>query len=523
MRVDTETKVRSADVGPPADRAGGASRVASTPEPAADPAPWVHGDFDAAVRVPRRGRAGWERRYLRQVIVLDMVIAVMAGIIGFAARFDDPSRQTQLRYLGFTALLPILWLVVLASNRAYERRYLYVGSEETRRVLRSGLMLITGISFTAYALQQNFSRGYMLGTLPIAIVGSVAARYLLRKRLHRRRAAGSCMESTVVVGHPRPASEMTRRLSRQRHHGLEVVAACLPPGVAEVYELEHTGVPVVGRAADVVEAVASHRAKVVIVLSCPEMDGNELRRLSWRLEATGAELLVAPALVDVTGPRTSVRLADGLPLLHVDPPEFSGFRRLAKSGLDRSSAALGLILITPVLLIIALAIWLEDRGPTIFRQTRVGRHGKEFVVLKFRSMNVDAEQQVATLLQHNEQDGLLFKIRRDPRVTRVGALLRRFSLDELPQLVNVLRGEMSLVGPRPPLPQEVSRYDHDLRRRLAVTPGLTGLWQVSGRADLSWAESVQLDMHYVENWSPALDLMILAKTLRAVLRGRGAY
>ena len=480
-------------------------------------------DFDAAVCMPERRAVPWERQYIRQVIALDVVVAALAGVFGYLVRFEDPSNKTQLRYLGFTAALPLVWLLVVAANRAYERRFLFVGSEETRRILRSGLMLIAGISFTAFALQQNFSRGYMLGSLPIAIVGSVVGRYLLRKKLHRSRAAGSCMERTIVVGHPHPVADMIRRLSRQRHHGLEVVAACLPPGVAGVPELEHTGVPVVGRAADIVEAVTNHRADVVVVLSCPEMDGKELRRLSWRLDHTGAELLVAPALVDVTGPRTTVRLAEGLPLLHVDPPDFSGFRRLSKSTLDRSTAVLGLLLIAPLLLLIASAIRFEDRGPAIFRQTRVGRHGKEFVVLKFRSMRVDAEQQIVPLLQQNEHDGPLFKIRRDPRVTRVGRFLRRYSLDELPQLFNVLRGEMSLVGPRPPLPGEVSQYDADLRRRLAVAPGLTGLWQVSGRSDLSWAESVQLDMHYVENWSPSLDLMILAKTLRAVLRARGAY
>ena len=218
-----------------------------------------------------------------------------------------------------------------------------------------------------------------------------------------------------------------------------------------------------------------------------------------------------------------MRLAAGLPLLHVEPPEFTGFRWFMKSAIDRTAAALGLVLLAPVLLFIALMIRSEDHGEAVFRQKRVGRHGKEFVLLKFRTMRVTAEQELLTLRSQNEQDGVLFKMRKDPRVTKIGKTLRRFSLDELPQLINVLRGEMSLVGPRPPLPSEVSAYDRDLRRRLVVPPGLTGLWQVSGRSDLSWEESMHLDLHYVENWTPALDLMILLKTARAVVRSTGAY
>jgi exopolysaccharide biosynthesis polyprenyl glycosylphosphotransferase len=383
-------------------------------------------------------------------------------------------------------------------------------------------MLIAGVSFVAYSLQLQFSRGYMLGSFPIVILGTAVGRYCLRKNLHRKRGSGACMERTIVVGHPHPVTDMVERLRRQQHHGLDVVAACLPPGVEPERGLRETDLPLT-RAHDIVEAVEQYRAKVVVVLACPEMDGKELRRLSWRLENTGAQLLVAPALVDVTGPRTSVRLASGLPLLHVEPPEFTGFRWFMKSAIDRGLAALGLVLLAPVLVFIALMIRSEDHGAAVFRQKRVGRHGKEFVLLKFRTMRVDAEKELVALRSQNEHEGVLFKMRQDPRVTKIGRTLRRFSLDELPQLVNVLRGEMSLVGPRPPLPSEVSAYERDLRRRLVVPPGLTGLWQVSGRSDLSWEESMHLDLHYVENWTPALDLMILLKTARAVVRSTGAY
>jgi exopolysaccharide biosynthesis polyprenyl glycosylphosphotransferase len=415
-----------------------------------------------------------------------------------------------------------VWVLLLAINHTYERRFLYVGSEETRRVFRSGMMLVAGVAFVSYALQEDFSRGYLLGSFPLLVVGTAIGRYALRKGLHRRRTQGACLERTIVVGHPGPTAAMVERLRRQQHHGLDVVAAALPPGVSTDSQLAETDLPLV-RARGIVDAVTELGASVVVVLACPEMDGDELRRLSWRLESTGTQLLVAPALVDVTGPRTSVRLAAGLPLLHMEPPDFSGIKRVAKSVLDRSAAAMGLLLLAPVLLAIMVMIRLDDHGQAVFKQQRVGRHGKEFVLLKFRTMHVDAESRLAYLRQHNEHDGVLFKMRADPRVTRVGRYLRRFSLDELPQLINVLRGEMSLVGPRPPLPDEVSRYDPDLRRRLVVPPGLTGLWQVSGRSDLSWDESMYLDLHYVENWTPALDLMILMKTARAVVQARGAY
>ena len=479
-------------------------------------------DFDAALSVGTRPRAGWEASYLRRVVLLDGVVALLAGLLGYSLRFADPSHHTELTYLGFTACLPALWTALLAVNKAYQPRYLYGGTEETRRIFRSGLMLVAGISFIAYALRQDFSRGYVLCAFPLLVLTTAVMRYAVRKVLHRRRAAGACMERTIVVGHAEPAGDMIRRLRRQHHHGLDVVGVCLPPGVEPGSDDASSGVPV-SSLADISEAVRLQQAHAVVVLSCPEMDGEQLRRLSWRLEGSGAQLLVAPALVDVTGPRTSVRLAAGLPLLHVEPPEFSGLRRLVKSTLDKTAATLGLLLLSPLLITVAALIALEDGHSPIFRQRRVGRHGKEFVLYKFRSMYVDAEVRLAALQDENESDGVLFKMREDPRITRIGRRLRRLSIDELPQLVNVLKGEMSLVGPRPPLPAEVSSYESDFRRRLVVPPGLTGLWQVSGRSDLSWEESMYLDLHYVENWSPVLDFMILLKTTRAVVSGSGAY
>jgi exopolysaccharide biosynthesis polyprenyl glycosylphosphotransferase len=259
------------------------------------------------------------------------------------------------------------------------------------------------------------------------------------------------------------------------------------------------------------------------VTSASETAAQYLRQLSWQLEGTGIELLVAPGLIEVAGPRLHIRPFEGLPLLSIEQPCFEGWRRVIKGGADRAVAGLVLVLLAPVLAGIALAVKLNSPGPVLYRQERVGLNGRSFTMLKFRSMVVDADRRLEDLRGDNISDGLLFKMRSDPRVTPVGRLLRRLSLDELPQLFNVLRGTMSLVGPRPPLPGEVARYDTSVSRRLLVKPGLTGLWQISGRSDLSWEESVRLDLRYVENWSLAMDALILWKTGRAVLSRSGAY
>jgi exopolysaccharide biosynthesis polyprenyl glycosylphosphotransferase len=316
--------------------------------------------------------------------------------------------------------------------------------------------------------------------------------------------------------------EMLRRLGDERFHGLQVVAACLPlPGQRPA--LMERGVPVVGGFGSVEQAVRLTDADTVAVLASPDLGPEQLRRLAWDLEPTGADLLVAPSLVEVAGPRLSIRPVTGLPLLQVEQPTFTGGRRIVKATFDRTMAFAALVLLFPLFLTIGLLVRLTSRGPAFFRQERIGKDGKPFTMWKFRSMVVDAESLREKLLEQSDRDGLMFKMRSDPRITPIGAWMRKHSVDELPQLINVLTGSMSLVGPRPPLPEEVAEYGDDVRRRLLVRPGLTGLWQVSGRADLSWEESVRLDLRYVDNWSLATDLLILWKTVRAVIRGGGAY
>ena len=328
------------------------------------------------------------------------------------------------------------------------------------------------------------------------------------------------MQRVVAVGHAPAVADLVATLRRDKYNGLDVVGACLA-GRTMLDEID--GVPVFGGLGSVSAAVRHVGADTVAVLACPEMNGIRLRELAWELEETGTDLCVAPALIDIAGPRTTIRPVAGLPLLQLDHPELAGGKQVIKAVFDRVAAALALIVLAPVFLIIAIAIRLDDQGPVFFKQTRVGRDGRTFKVYKFRTMVVDAERRKLQLKTLNEGAGVLFKMRKDPRVTKVGASLRRTSLDELPQLLNVLKGDMSLVGPRPALPDEVARYGYHMRRRLVVKPGITGLWQVSGRSGLSWEEAFRLDLRYVDNWSIMLDLQILWKTFSAVTKGVGAY
>jgi exopolysaccharide biosynthesis polyprenyl glycosylphosphotransferase len=325
------------------------------------------------------------------------------------------------------------------------------------------------------------------------------------------------------VGHRSGVAALHEQFDRQTKHGYRVIGCCVPLH-GDDHAATFDGLPVLGSLDDVVDVVRRYEVDTVAVLPSRELDGPALRRLGWDLEKTEAELLLAPAVTDVAGPRVRIRPVAGLPLMHMERPEFAGHRRLIKSAFDKSAALFGILLISPVLIGLALAVKLTSRGPVFYKHERIGLGGEKFHVYKFRSMVPDADRIVDALFeQSNEGNDVQFKMKRDPRVTRVGAVMRRYSLDELPQLFNVLGGSMSLVGPRPHVTREVEQYGFDMARRLLVKPGITGLWQVSGRSDLSWDESVRIDVRYVENWTLTFDLMILWKTFGAVLRGSGAY
>jgi exopolysaccharide biosynthesis polyprenyl glycosylphosphotransferase len=359
--------------------------------------------------------------------------------------------------------------------------------------------------------------------LPLATVLTLAFRHLARQVVYHYRSSGELCHRVLVVGNRQQVVELIRQVRREPRAGLVVVGACVT-GTTETLTIGTDVIPVMGGLSDVVAAIQTLEIDTVAVAASPGVTAGTLRRLSWEIEGSGVDLVVAPQLTDIAGPRIHIRPVAGLPLLYVEEPQLTGARRILKGLFDRVMAALLVLAFSPLLIAITVVIRTMSHGPAFFTQTRVGRNGEEFTVFKFRTMRVDAEQILDSLKAHNQNaDGLLFKMKSDPRVTAEGKWLRRYSLDELPQLFNVLRGEMSLVGPRPPLPTEAARYGEDVRRRLLVKPGITGLWQISGRSDLDWDETVRLDLYYVENWSIPFDFLILWRTLFAVLEGKGAY
>jgi len=482
----------------------------------------------SAVRNPElraiSAQPGWRGRYALGLGAIDWVVGFMAAWAALVLRFGSYGSQPfPLDYRLLTLLFPLAWIGALAINRAYESRHLFVGTDEYARVVRSGLGLTAALAIVSFAFDLRLARGYVIIAVPLATLVDVGARYVFRQLLHRSWARGERLHRVILVGHARSVADMTRRLRHESHHGLGIIGACLPPG--QTVEVTPGLPPIYGNFDDVAAAVALSGADTVVVLSCPEIDGAALRRLAWQLERDEIDLIVASTLVDVAGDRTTIRPVDGLPMLHVEHPRLKGSARLVKAAFDRVGALVLLTLSAPVLTVLAGLVMFGPggRGPAVFRQERVGKDGKPFVLYKFRTMVVNAEARLHNLRDLNDTDGELFKMRNDPRVTPVGRWLRRYSLDELPQLVNVLKGDMSLVGPRPPLALEVAGYPADMLRRLVVKPGLTGLWQVSGRSDLSWEESIRLDLTYVENWSLAMDLAILARTASAVARSSGAY
>lgn len=476
---------------------------------------------------PRREQStNWCRPYALTLAGLDALAMAIAVVSAQVLRFgtvDLTGRSTGgLTFEVLAVVAVVTWVLTMALKGAYERRSLGTGSEEYRRVVDASVFFLAAVAVTVFIFDEHVVRGFVAITIPTAGGLSLVLRYLLRQRLHRLRGQGRFTRRVLVVGSATDCIELIGCMRRSPYAGLSAVAACVPEEV-EILQVDGEDVPVVAAPKAVLEAVTISSADTVAIADTTSISNGNLRLLAWGLEGTGVDLMVTPAVTDLAGPRISMRPVSDLPLLHVEEPELKGLRRLTKEAADRVTAAIAVVALAPILLLIALVIRLTSKGPALFRQVRVGVGGRHFRMLKFRSMRQGAESLVPGLAHLNDLDGVLFKIREDPRVTPVGRFLRRWSLDELPQLFNVLKGDMSVVGPRPPLPTEVERYSNDVRRRLLVKPGLTGLWQVSGRSGLPWEEAVRLDLFYVENWSLSMDAMIIARTVSAVVHGHGAY
>ena len=472
----------------------------------------------AAAPAPLASAAGWERRYVLCLLLLDVVLVTGAVFGGLYIRFGDASLSSFLT--GAEAfLLPPIWIGLLALSHAYDRDRVHSGTEQIKALFEGTVRMTALVAFLAFASQSHLSRGFFLLALPGGFLALGAGRLIAQSLLHRARRAGRCLHRVLAVGSVADIEHLVAQLARQDRHGLRVVGACAVTSAQEI----SNGIPILGTPSHARRAAADVRADTVAITSSGVLGREGIRQLAWQLEGSDTGLLLTPELTDVAGPRIHVRPLGALSLLQVSEPKFSGVSRVLKGAFDRIVAAVALLILSPVLVTIAILIKLDSRGSVFFHQTRSGLGGKPFNLVKFRSMVPTAEELLIDLTDKNESGGVLFKIKRDPRVTRVGRILRRLSLDELPQLWNVATGQMSLVGPRPPLPSEVKLYAADARRRLLVKPGLTGLWQVSGRSDLTWEESVRLDLYYVENWSFVLDLTIMARTVGAVVAGRGAY
>lgn len=455
----------------------------------------------------------WQRGYARRLVVTDL--GVIGGVLAVVHQLALPAAPA-----ATTAVLGVLWMTALSVSRSRDWRHIGADVTEYRRVLVATCASF-GLLFTALvAFDLAVPREHLLWSLPIGASAVLAGRWLWRRVLHAQWRRGRWTHRAVVVGHPAKVRHVVSAVQGSKSvTGTSVTAIHEVRGDHAVDDVE-TRERVV---AQVVDVVTRGAADLVLLTETDLFSAQGVRELGWALDALDVNLVVVPSITETAGSRITSNMVAGVPLLHVAYPRLTGTARLTKRTFDILFSALALLMLAPLLITLALWVRWDSPGPALFRQERVGINHSRFSMLKFRSMVVDAEDRLATLRAQSEGNAVLFKMHRDPRVTRIGAVLRRLSLDELPQFYNVLRGEMSVVGPRPPLPHEVDAYDDHTHRRLLVKPGITGLWQVTGRSDLSWQESVRLDLYYVENWTLLGDIQIVARTARAVFGGAGAY
>lgn len=472
----------------------------------------------------------WQRSYAFRLFLSDVTVIAIAVFVAHYFWFRDTvvnlaapdAPGVKLDYTMISAMLVIAWMLVLDVFATRDHKVIGSGTLEYKRIADATIWLFGLFAITAFLFRIDFARGYFLTALPLGFFLLLASRWGWRQWLRKRQQGGSYVSRTLLLGERNKSAHVARTIQRTAGTGLDIVGALTRAGTATKGPV--ADVPVLGGYADLMSAIESASADTVVLTGADEISPDDMRRIGWELEALGVELIVAPALTDIAGPRIHARPVAGLPLIHVSYPTLEGAKRVYKRAFDIVGSGLLIVLGSPILIAVAIAVKRSGPGNILYRQVRIGRRGKEFGMLKFRSMVQDADDQLESLLDaQGTSDKPLFKVTNDPRITPVGKFLRKYSLDEIPQLFNVLFGEMSLVGPRPQRAAEVALYDDAAYRRLIMKPGMSGLWQVSGRSNLSWEDSIRLDLYYVENWSLTTDITILFRTVRAVVTPEGAH
>ncbi|KQQ90943.1 sugar transferase [Arthrobacter sp. Leaf137] len=472
----------------------------------------------------------WRARYRFRLGIVDGCVVVWAVVGAYLVRFgftdltDGTIRETD--YLLLSAILAVAWWAMLKIWGSRESKILGSGSEEYKRVLAASVWLFGMVAVFSYALRIDTARGFVGLAFPAGVVGLLIARWLVRQHLALERRRGKSSSRVLIIGGPHSTEHLAKSLQSVPAAGYLPVAAHMPGHVLSPASQHQISLPVTGNGTDfssILAAISSANVDAVAVSAGVNMHPTDLRRLGWELAAQDIGMILAPALTDIAGPRIHTQPVAGLPLIHVSTPKLTGGKKVAKRSFDVLGSGALLLCLSPIFIFLAIAVHLTDRGPVFYKQQRVGLRGTTFNMLKFRSMRVNADDELAGLLrEQGSADKPLFKVENDPRITPLGRIIRKYSLDELPQLLNVLGGSMSLVGPRPQREGEVALYDDAAHRRLYVSPGMSGLWQVSGRSNLTWEESIRLDLYYVENWSLMGDIVILFKTFKAVFASTGA-
>jgi exopolysaccharide biosynthesis polyprenyl glycosylphosphotransferase len=477
--------------------------------------------------------ADWRQIYSRRLVYSDLAVVIWVVVAAELLVFDSLGMGSTVQGLeqpfvipasAMSALLIAGWMFELTLNGTRDYRIIGIGAEEYKRIGSSTLRLFGIVAIAALLFKVDIARSYLLLAFPLGLLALLVTRRLWRRWLLAQRQHGEFSARVLLVGTPAGVGQVSDDLRTGTANGYVVVGAWVagPPmrvartaGQIPWYSSEELSV---------LAAMNEVDADTVAIVNASALGRNGVSELSWQLEPGRHHLLLAPDLTDVGGPRLNTRPAEGLPLIHLETPSYQGANRLTKRAFDVVTASLIVVLTSPVLVVLALLVRASGAGPILFRQERVGINGTSFTMLKFRSMVFDAEQRLSELTEtRTAGNQVMFKMKDDPRITPVGRFMRRYSLDELPQLLNVIVGSMSLVGPRPPLPREVELYESHVHRRFLVKPGITGLWQVSGRSNLTWEQSVRLDLTYVQHWSLVGDLLILWRTFKAVIARDGAF